>query len=64
MICGVIGCGRYKNGDANKHYLETDHPFSLDLDTFSIWNYKSDCFSHKLAGKEFLQMEMIENNSV
>ena len=60
MICGAIGCGRYKNADAYKHYLQTKHFLSLDLQTFRIWNYKQDCFSHKVLGKEEHYLEMSE----
>ena len=56
MICGVVGCGRYKNADAHKHSLHSYHNLSLDLETGSIWNYQLDCFSHKIVGKEEFQM--------
>lgn len=48
MVCGVIGCGRYKNADAYKHYITSKHILSLDLKTHRIWNYKLDCFSHRV----------------
>ena len=48
MICGIVGCGRYKNADAYQHYINFHHVLSLDLQTSSIWNYKLDCFSHKI----------------
>lgn len=52
MICGAIGCGRYKKADAYKHYASSKHFLSLDLQTNMIWNYRQDCFSHKVVGKE------------
>ena len=43
LSCGIIGCGHYSNGHAEKHYKETFHPFSLELATQRIWDY--DCSS-------------------
>jgi BRCA1-associated protein len=48
MVCGNVGCGRYKNGDAFKHFQETGHIITLEFQTQRIWNYLSDCFSHKI----------------
>lgn len=66
MICGFIGCGRYKKADAFKHYQNTNHILSLDLSTNRIWNYKLDCFSHRIislnmGGKQGI-MESAEYN--
>ena len=33
VICGNIGCGRYKTGHASKHFQETKHAFSLEIFT-------------------------------
>lgn len=52
MVCGVIGCGRYKNADAYKHYTASQHILSLDLDSNRIWNYKLDCFVHRVVGRD------------
>jgi BRCA1-associated protein len=57
MVCGVIGCGRYRNADAYKHYRNSGHILSLDLKTHHIWNYKFDCFSHLVGGREQTMME-------
>jgi BRCA1-associated protein len=51
MICGIIGCGRYKNADAFKHYRSSNHMLTIDLKTNYIWNYKFDCFSHCVTGR-------------
>ena len=60
MICGMVNCGRYKNADAQKHNIVSGHHLSLDIQTNSIWNYQSDCFCHKIAGKEENKMEISE----
>lgn len=44
LTCGVVGCGRYSQGHAERHYLETNHPFSLELASQRIWDYKSGSF--------------------
>lgn len=33
MICGYLGCGRYKTAHAQKHFKETKHAFSLEVAT-------------------------------
>lgn len=48
MVCSVIGCGRYCKADAFKHFLSSGHIITMDLQTERIWNYHSDCFSHRL----------------
>ena len=49
LVCEVIGCGRYRNADAYKHFTKSGHIVSMDLQTQRVWNYKSDCFSHRLV---------------
>ena len=44
LTCGVVGCGRYSSGHAKQHFLETKHPFSLELATQRIWDYESSSF--------------------
>jgi BRCA1-associated protein len=44
LTCGIVGCGRYSQGHAEKHYLERNHPFSLELASQRIWDYKSGSF--------------------
>ncbi|CAN6331984.1 unnamed protein product [Urochloa humidicola] len=36
MLCGFIGCGRYKKGHSKSHQEETGHSYGLDLDTWKI----------------------------
>jgi len=44
LTCGLVGCGRYSSGHAEKHYMEQRHPFSLELATQRIWDYESSSF--------------------
>ena len=33
LICGHVGCGRYRDGHASAHWKETGHCYSLELET-------------------------------
>ncbi|KAI1499491.1 hypothetical protein F5X99DRAFT_389630 [Biscogniauxia marginata] len=48
LICGNVGCGRYKGGHAKEHWKETAHTFSLELDTQYVWDYAGDMWVHRL----------------
>lgn len=49
MVCSRVGCGRYKNADAFKHFLSSGHVLTINLETQRIWNYQSDSFCHRLV---------------
>ncbi|XP_048234176.1 BRAP2 RING ZnF UBP domain-containing protein 2 isoform X2 [Ricinus communis] len=48
VICGFVGCGRYKEEHAIRHWKETQHCYSLELETQRVWNYISDNYVHRL----------------
>ncbi|KAK7417397.1 hypothetical protein QQZ08_011649 [Neonectria magnoliae] len=48
LICGYVGCGRYKGGHAKEHWKETAHSFSLELETQHVWDYAGDMWVHRL----------------
>ncbi|XP_078150564.1 zinc finger (ubiquitin-hydrolase) domain-containing protein [Carex rostrata] len=48
LICGFVGCGRYKEGHAFKHWKNTQHCYSLDLETHRVWDYVGDNYVHRL----------------
>lgn len=48
MICGHIGCGRYQDAHAYRHYEETSHLFALEIDTQRVWDYVGDGYVHRL----------------
>ena len=52
MICQKVGCGRYKNADAYKHYQASGHFLAYDATNQRIWNYLEDCFSHRIVSME------------
>uniref|UniRef100_A0A7N0VJQ6 BRCA1-associated protein n=1 Tax=Kalanchoe fedtschenkoi TaxID=63787 RepID=A0A7N0VJQ6_KALFE len=48
VICGFVGCGRYKEGHAFRHWKETEHCYSLHLETQRVWDYAGDTYVHRL----------------
>lgn len=48
VICGFIGCGRYKERHAIEHWRNTQHCYSLDLETQRVWDYVGDTYVHRL----------------
>ncbi|KAF6158228.1 hypothetical protein GIB67_015022 [Kingdonia uniflora] len=48
VICGFVGCGRYKERHAIKHWEDTQHSYSLDLETQQVWDYFGDQYVHRL----------------
>lgn len=48
LICGFIGCGRYKEGHGISHWKETQHCYSLELGTQRVWDYVGDGYVHRL----------------
>uniref|UniRef100_A0A7N0ZQZ2 BRCA1-associated protein n=1 Tax=Kalanchoe fedtschenkoi TaxID=63787 RepID=A0A7N0ZQZ2_KALFE len=48
VICGFVGCGRYKEGHAIRHWKETQHCYSLEVETQRVWDYVGDNYVHRL----------------
>ncbi|KFY28438.1 hypothetical protein V493_02931 [Pseudogymnoascus sp. VKM F-4281 (FW-2241)] len=48
LICGNVGCGRYKGGHAKEHWKETAHNYSLETTTQHVWDYAEDVWVHRL----------------
>jgi len=48
LICGNVGCGRYKNEHARLHFKESNHAYSLELQTGRVWDYVGDKYVHRL----------------
>jgi BRCA1-associated protein len=49
LICGHIGCGRYKGGHANNHWQETQHTYALELESQRVWDYAGDKYYAHLS---------------
>lgn len=48
LICGNVGCGRYKGGHAKQHWKDTAHSFSLEMETQHVWDYAGDMWVHRM----------------
>ncbi|CAN6359129.1 unnamed protein product [Urochloa humidicola] len=48
LLCGHIGCGRHKDGHAVRHWEETHHSNSLELETKKVWDYAGNNYVHRL----------------
>ena len=52
LICGCLGCGRYQQGHAAKHFELTSHSFAVDVESGRIWNYIDDGYVHRILKAE------------
>ncbi|PSS36109.1 BRCA1-associated protein [Actinidia chinensis var. chinensis] len=48
VICGFVGCGRYEERHAISHWKDTQHCYSLELETQQVWDYVGDSYVHRL----------------
>ncbi|KAJ0007690.1 hypothetical protein Pint_30256 [Pistacia integerrima] len=62
VICGFVGCGRYKEGHAIIHWKETEHCYSLELETQRVWDYAGDNYVHRLIQSK-TDGKLVELNS-
>lgn len=49
LICGHVGCGRYRGSHAAEHWQESGHGYALELETQRVWDYASDAYVHRLV---------------
>ncbi|CAK0773568.1 hypothetical protein CVIRNUC_004079 [Coccomyxa viridis] len=49
LICGHIGCGRYRQGHAAEHSRAHNHAYSLELEAQRVWDYTNDNYVHRLV---------------
>ncbi|XP_022954178.1 BRCA1-associated protein [Cucurbita moschata] len=62
VICGFVGCGKYKEGHAIVHWKETQHCYSLELETQRVWDYAGDNYVHRLIQSK-TDGKLVELNS-
>ncbi|KAL6771738.1 hypothetical protein ACKKBG_A27625 [Auxenochlorella protothecoides x Auxenochlorella symbiontica] len=48
LICGHVGCGRYRGSHASDHWEESGHGYALELGTQRVWDYLGDAYVHRL----------------
>ena len=49
LICGHVGCGRYRAGHAADHWRAENHAFALELEAQRVWDYARDGYVHRLV---------------
>ncbi|KAI1006488.1 hypothetical protein K3495_g1731 [Podosphaera aphanis] len=60
LICGNVGCGRYKGGHAKEHWKESAHCFALEIQTQHVWDYAGDVWVHRLIRDKGESSKVIE----
>eukprot|EP00887_Chlorella_sp_A99_P007070 scaffold2.g7070.t1 len=48
LICGHVGCGRYRGSHAAAHWQASGHGYALELETQRVWDYVNDSYVHRL----------------
>jgi len=49
LICGFVGCSRYKNKHSEEHFIKTKHTYAMELDSHRVWDYTRDQYVHRVA---------------
>lgn len=60
LICGNVGCGRYKGGHAKDHWKQSAHCFALEIETQYVWDYAEDVWVHRLIRGKGEDSKLIE----
>jgi len=65
LICGFIGCSRYKGKHAQEHFESTKHTYALELESQKVWDYTKEAFLHRLVSSNSGKVVEIANpNSI
>ena len=49
LLCGHIGCSRYIEGHAYRHWQESGHGYTLSVSTQRVWDYVREEYVHRLV---------------
>lgn len=64
LICGHIGCGRYRGGHATNHWKETDHCYALELETqrvqYTLSSAASGCLHPAVVAQLRLALQLTQ----
>ncbi|KAA8535127.1 hypothetical protein F0562_030130 [Nyssa sinensis] len=61
VICGFVGCGRYEEKHAIRHWEDTQHCYFLELETQQVWDYVGDNYVHRLNQSKADSKSVITN---
>jgi BRCA1-associated protein len=48
LICGHLGCNRFRNSHAKHHFESSHHRFSVDIFNQYVWDYVGDGYAHRM----------------
>ena len=48
LICGFLGCGRYKKQHSLEHNDAAGHNYAVELASGRIWSYYGDNYVHRI----------------
>jgi len=60
LLCGHVGCGRYRAGHAAGHFHETCHTYALELESQRVWDYAADGYVHRLIQSSAADGKLVE----
>ena len=49
LLCGHVGCSRYIEGHAYRHWEESGHGYALSVSTQRVWDYVREEYVHRLV---------------
>ena len=49
LLCGHVGCSRYIEGHAYRHWQESGHGYALSVSTQRVWDYCREEYVHRLV---------------
>jgi BRCA1-associated protein len=52
LTCGNVGCGRYVNAHARTHFEESNHTYSMEIETQRVWDYSGDGYVHRIVSNK------------
>ncbi|KAK2962466.1 putative BRCA1-associated protein [Blattamonas nauphoetae] len=52
LSCGFVGCGASKLHHAEQHFVQSGHPYAMDLETEKVWDYVDEQYVHRMIETE------------
>ena len=60
LLCGHVGCGRYRAGHAADHFHASQHTYALELESQRVWDYAADGYVHRLIQSAAADGKLVE----
>lgn len=52
LVCGFIGCGKYRDSHIQRHYDEHLHTYAMNTESGRVWDFAGDGYVHRLILSE------------